>query len=320
MELRRVPGTEIDVSPICLGTMTYGNPVKRRDAIRLTHLALNLGINFIDTANIYEGYDRVVGSAGGVAEEILGEALEGRRDEVVLITKVGNLVGKGSDDVGLGRKHVLRELEKSLRRLRTEYVDFYLAHRPDPDTPPEEFVLLFDEIVKSGKARAWGFSNFEAPDINKMVEIAKSGDLARPRLSQPYYSMLNREIEKEHLPACVEHGIGVACFRVLEGGLLSGKYAKGVPPPEGSRAQEMPGWLPLDKKDDAAFRTAAKVSEIARENGMTPAECAIGWAIAQKGITAALVGIKREEQLQQAVRAGERPFDATLLKRIQAVL
>ena len=142
MKLRRVPGTEIDVSPVCLGTMTYGRPVEKPDAIRLTLLAMDLGINFIDTANIYEGYDRVVGSAGGVSEAILGEALQGRRDEVVLITKVGNFVGEGPDDGGLGRKHVMRALEISLKRLRTDYVDFYLAHRPDPDTPLEDRIFL----------------------------------------------------------------------------------------------------------------------------------------------------------------------------------
>ena len=319
MELRRVPGTEIAVTPICLGTMTYGNPVERTDAIHLTHLALDLGINFIDTANIYEGYDRVLGSAGGVAEEILGEALQGKRDKVVLITKVGNPVGKGPDDGGLGRKHVLRELEKSLKRLRTGYVDFYLAHRPDPDTPPEKLVSLFDEIVKSGKARAWGFSNFEPPDINRMIETARRDGLVQPRLSQPHYSMLNREIETEHLPTCVKHGIGIACFRVLEGGLLSGKYAKGAPPPKGSRAQEMPGWLPLEKKDESAFETAAALSRIAKENGRTSAECAIAWAIAQKGITSVLVGVKREEQVRQAAGAGEWTMEPAMLESLNAL-
>lgn len=321
MELRRIAGTEIDVTPICLGSMTFGNPVAKEDAIHLTHLALDLGINFIDTANSYEGYDRSQGSAGGVAEDFLGAALAGRRQEVVITTKVGNLVGgNGPEDEGLGRKHVMRELEKSLKRLRTDYVDIYLAHRPDPNTATEDIVPVFDEIVKSGKARVWGFSNFEAPDIRRMISAAVAGGMEPPRVSQPSYSILDREIEKEHLPTCIEHGIGITCFRVLEGGLLSGKYAKGAAPTEGTRAQEMPGWLPLDEKDDRSFEIAAQVAEIAKENGMTPAECAIAWTIAQKGITAAIVGVKRDEQIQQAAKAGERVLGAAGLDRLNALL
>jgi aryl-alcohol dehydrogenase-like predicted oxidoreductase len=320
MELRRIPGTQIDVTPICMGTMNFGNPVDRDTAIRLTNLAIDLGINFIDTANIYEGYDRVQGSAGGVSETFLGEALTGKRHKVILITKVGNLVGKTADDEGLGRKHIMRELDKSLKRLRTDYVDIYMAHRPDPNTPPEKFVPVFDEIARSGKARAWGFSNFDTPEISKMIAAAKAGGFEPPRLSQPYYSMLNRDIEKSHLPTCVENGIGIACFRVLESGLLSGKYAKGTPPPPGSRAQEKPGWLPLDKKDDKAFKIAAEVAQIAHENGLTSAQCAIGWTIAQKGITTAIIGIKREEQIREAATAGHQPLDSAVLKKLNALL
>jgi len=320
MERRTVPGTDIEVSPVCLGTMTYGRPVEKAEAIRLTHLALDLGINFVDTANIYEGYDRVVGSAGGVAEEILGEALKGRRSQVVLITKVGNLVGQGPDDGGLGRRHILREIDRSLRRLRTDYVDFYLAHRPDPETPLEEVVGCFDEIVRSGKARHWGFSNFDASDVRRMVAIAEQNGLASPRLSQPHYSILNREIEKEHLPVCRRYAIGVACYRVLGGGLLTGKYAPGSEPPEGSRAREMPSWLPLDKQESDVFRKVAAVAELAREAGVSPAQYAIAWAIAREGVTAAIVGVKREAQLREAAAAAGLVLSADRLDALDAIL
>ena len=320
MELRRIPGTEIDVTPICMGTMTFGNPVAKDAAIRLTHQALDLGINFIDTANSYEGYDREQGSPGGVAEEILGEALQGRREKVVVVTKVGNSVGGNKpENEGLSRKHVMGELEKSLKRLRTDYVDVYMAHRPDPNTATENIAPVFDEIVRSGKARVWGFSNFPVPDIKTMIASAKSGGLEPPRLSQPSYSIIDREIEKEHLPVCVENSIGITCFRVLEGGLLSGKYTKDSPPPAGSRAEEMPGWLPLDQKGDTAFEIAMKVVDIAKENGITPAECAIAWAIAREGITTAVVGVKRPEQLEQAAQAGECVLDTRVLGQLNSL-
>ena len=320
MELRQVPGTDIKVSPICLGTMTYGTPVVKDDAIRLTHLAIDVGINFIDTANMYEGYNRTIGSPGGVAEEILGEALAGRRDKVVITTKVGNLVGDGPDDGGLGRKHVLRELEKSLTRMKTDYVDFYLAHRPDPETPIEDVVERFDRLVKSGKVRHWGFSNFDAPDVRRMVEIARDGGSTRPRISQPFYNMLHREIEAEHLPACRELGIGVTPYRPLESGLLSGKYARGAKAPEGSRAAEMPNWLPLDKQDDATFEKIGKIAELARAAGVKPAQYAIAWIIAQEGITSAVVGVKTQEQVRDAAAAGEFVFPKEDLDRLQGIL
>jgi len=320
MERRKVPGTDVEVSPICLGTMTYGTPVAKEDAIRLTHLAIDLGINFIDTANMYEGYNRTMGSPGGVAEEILGEALVGKRDKVILTTKVANLVGDGPDDGGLGEKHVLRELEKSLTRMKTDYVDFYLAHRPDPETPVEEVVERFDGLVKSGKVRYWGFSNFDTPDIRKMVDVARDGGFAQPRVSQPFYNMLHREIEAEHLPACRELGIGVTPYRPLESGLLSGKYARGKAAPEGSRAAEMPNWLPLDKQEDATFEKIETIAEMARTAGVTPAQYAIAWIIAQPGITSAVVGVKRDEQVRDAAGAGEFAVSGEDLERLQAVL
>jgi aryl-alcohol dehydrogenase-like predicted oxidoreductase len=317
MDPRRVPGTQIAVSPICLGTMTFGRPVARPEAIRLVHLAMDLGVNFIDTANIYEGYDRFLGSAGGVAEEVLGEALAGRRERVVLTTKVGNPVGGGPDDVGLGRTHVLRELEKSLRRMRTDHVDFYLAHRPDPATPLEEMVAMFDSLVTSGKVRHWGFSNFEAAAVREMVRISTSGGFCRPRLSQPRYSLLCRDIELDHLPACREHGIGVAPFRVLESGLLSGKYAAGAKPPEGSRGADMPTWLSADLSGLDVYWRIGAVAEVARVAGITTAQCAIAWALAQAGIIAAVVGVTREEQLKEAVRAAEVRLDSSTLDKLK---
>ena len=320
MELRKVPGTDICVSPICLGTMTFGTPVAEADAIRLVHRAIDLGINFIDTANMYEGYNRTMGSPGGVAETILGKALAGRRERAVITTKVGNLVGHGPDDGGLGRKHVLCEIDKSLTRMKTDYVDFYLAHRPDPNTPLEDVVQVFDGLVRAGKVRQWGFSNFQAPDVRRMVEIADAAGLARPRLAQPYYNMLHRDIEKDHLPACRELEIGVTAYRPLDSGLLTGKYARGKDAPEGSRASEMPAWLPLDKQNDATFDKIDAVCEMACAAGVAPAQYALAWCAAQPGVTSVVVGVKNEKQVQDAAAAGAFDFPSADLRRLQEIL
>ena len=163
MQYRYLGDSGLEVSAISLGTMTYGTPVAEAEAIELTHWAIDHGINFIDTANMYQGYNRFLGSPGGVAEEIPGKALAGRRDKVVLATKVGNPVGPEPDDKGLGRKHVLREIERSLRRLRTDYVDLYYLHRPDAETPIAESLAVFNGLVEAGKVRHYGFSNIAPP-------------------------------------------------------------------------------------------------------------------------------------------------------------
>ena len=320
MKLRQIPGTEVDVSPICLGTMTFGRPVEKPEAIRLTHLALDLGINFIDTANMYEGYNRSAGSAGGVAEDILGEALVGKRDEVIVLTKVGMAVGPGDDDAGLGRKHVLREIDKSLSRLKTDYVDFYLAHRTDPDTPLEEVVDTFSGLVKAGKVRHWGLSNHDGERTGEIVRIAQEKGVDQPRLSEPWYSMLNRECEEALLPMCRKHQLGVACYRVLESGLLSGKYKKGQAAPGDSRAVGKPEWVSLDKISDDKFERIEKIAAAAEKAGLTPAQYAMAWTIAQPGITSAIIGVTKEKQLRDAIAAGECQLAPDDLKQMNDIL
>ena len=174
--------------------------------------------------------------------------------------------------------------------------------------------------MKAGKVRHWGFSNFEAADAAKMVEIAQSSSAAQPRLSQPPYSMLKREIEKDHLPTCRSLGIGVACYRPLEGGLLSGKYTRGQKPPAGSRAQEMPAWLPIEEKEEETLQRVSVVCEMARAAGVTPAQYAVAWPIAQPGVTATVVGIRTEKQLREAVGAGDFAFPDDDLARLDEIL
>ena len=222
MDKRCIPNTDLTVSALCLGTMTFGTPVAEADAVRLTHWALDHGINFIDTANIYQGYTRFVGSPGGVAEEILGKALRGRWQQVVLTTKVGMKIGPGDDDQGLNRKHVLREVDRSLQRLQCDVVDLYTMHRPDPNTQLAESIQTFDDLIALGKIRHWPISNFSAAQIEDVLRACDQNGWQRPVALQPAYSLLKRDIEKDILPLCQREQIAVVPYQVLQGGLLTG--------------------------------------------------------------------------------------------------
>ena len=300
MKQRSIGSTGIGVSPVCLGTMTFGTPVAEAKAVGLVHWALDNGVNFFDTADMYEGYNRFMGSPGGVGETILGKALEGRRDKAVVTTKVGSLVGddnyKGG---GLGQAHVVHQIDLSLRRLRTDYVDFYEMHRPDLDTPLADSIAAFADLIAAGKVRHWGFSNFEAAQIHEIVALCDANGWPRPVLSQQQYSWLEREIEAEHLPACMEYGIAVTPFRLLASGLLTGKYKRGQPAPPGSRADDGGDWLHLP--DDAVYDRLETFEEEARHAGLAPAQYAIRWVLDRPGVSSAIVGVKRIEQLRQTL-------------------
>ena len=303
MLYRKLGASGLEVSVICLGTMTYGTPVAEPDAVRLTHWAVDHGINFIDTANSYEGYNRYIGSPGGVAEEILGSALAGRRDKVVLATKVGNPVGPGADERGLSRAHVLRELDKSLRRMKTDWVDVYYMHRPDPNTPLEESIAAFSELVGSGKVRHWGFSNFDAAQVAEMLKICTARGFPRPVVNQPPFSLLKRDIEQDLLPLCVREGIAVVPFQVLQGGLLTGKYRRGRPAPEGSRKAEKPDWA--WELTDELFDKLERIEVDARAAGLTMTQYALGQVLSLPGITSAVIGVKSIGQLSELICALE---------------
>ncbi len=300
MKFLTIPNTQINVSTICLGTMTFGRPVSEAEGIRIVSWAIDNGINFIDTADGYEGYDRFVGSAGGVAEEILGKALRGRREKVIITTKVGNSIG-GADYTGsgLGSEHIMHQIEASLKRLQTDYLDFYELHVPDPETPLTETLETMANLTSAGKIRYWGFSNFEVEQIQEMLTICDANGLPRPVISQPPYSWLKRDIETGHLPFCRENGIGATPYRPLEGGLLTGKYSRGQPLPSNSRAAENPNWL--SEPDDALFSKLQEFKQEARTAGFEPGRYALKWLLDQAGICSVVVGVKRIEQLEDLI-------------------
>lgn len=290
------------VSPVCLGTMTFGTPVGEADSIRLIHAALDLGINFIDTANVYEGYRRYIGSAGGVAEEIVGKALRSRRDGVILATKVGAPVGPGPDERGLSAAHVMQQLERSLQRLQTDVIDLYIIHWPDKLVALEETMGAMAQALQQGKIRHFGASNHPSWQLCEMLWLAERHGWPKVVSSQITFSLLRRELQNE-LPFCVQHDVGVTPYQALQGGLLTGKYRRGQPLPPDSRAAEKPEWV--WKMDDPLFDKLEGLARLAGEAKVSLTQYALAWTLAQPAMTSLIVGAKRLEQVQEAVAAAD---------------
>lgn len=305
MQYARIPGTAIEVSRICLGTMTFGSPVGEQEAVRLVWYAREKhGINFIDTANMYEGYDRRAGSAGGKAEEIVGKAILGSRERYVVATKVGMKVGSAPVDELTSPEAIHVQLRRSLKRLQSDYVDFYYLHCYDPHTPPHEIARAMGEELKAGNIRAWGVSNYTAAQLSALLEAARAENVPLPVLCQPQLNLLNTEALTELVPLCVRNQIGVVPYQVLQGGILTGKYRKGAKAPAGSRLAEKPEWVkPLT---DEVYKTLETCEQQAKKENVTMTQYALRWALRQPGVISALIGVKRTEQIDEAAGAVAR--------------
>ena len=301
MQNRQIPKTDINVSPICLGTMTFGSPVGEADAIKLVHHSIDKGINFIDTANMYEGYNRSAGSAGGVAEEILGKALAGKRDGVVVATKVGMKVGNAPEDDFTSPSAILKQLDLSLKRLKTDFVDIYYLHRPDPNTPVMDILSTLDELITKGKIRSFGISNYSTEQLKEMLAAADANGLQRPVICQPGLSYLKQDALESLIPLCEKEGIAVAPYQILQGGLLTGKYKRGAKIPEGSRKAEKDSWV--WELTDELFDKIECFEAEANEAGMSMTQYAIRWALNQPAVVSAIVGVKNAQQIDDAVAA-----------------
>ncbi len=302
MEKRQIPNTDLSVSRICLGTNTFGTPVGEDDAIKLVHAALDLDINFIDTANMYEGYTRYPGSPGGVAEEYLGKALAGRRDKVVLATKVGNKVGPEAEDDGTSPAAIGKQLDLSLKRLATDFVDIYYLHKPDiHNTPLLEIIGALNEAITAGKILHYGVSNYSADQLAALLKTAEENGLPRPVIHQPPHSLLQRDVEKDLLPLCAKEGIAAAPYGVLQGGLLTGKYRRGQQiPPDSRKAQS--DWI--GDLDDALFDKLEAIETRANGLGMSMMEYAIKTTLKQPAVVSVVLGVKRIDQLEELVANG----------------
>lgn len=304
MQYVRIPGTELRVSRICLGTMTFGSPVGEEDAVRLVRYALDEhNINFIDTANMYEGYNRYAGSAGGVAEEIVGKAVRGARDRFVVATKVGMKVGTEPVDENTSPEAIRVQLRRSLKRMGTDYVDVYYLHRFDPDTEPQAIARAMGDELRAGTIRAWGVSNYTAPQLAALLEAARRENVPAPALCQPALSLLNRAALDDMLPLCEKENIGVVPYQVLQGGVLTGKYKRGAAAPEGSRLAEKPEWL--KPFTDEVYNVLAECESAAEAAGVSMTQHALRWALAQPAVVSALIGVKRTEQIDEVAKAAE---------------
>ena len=300
MDYREIGNSGIKVSSICLGTMNFSNPVSDEDSIKMLHWALDHGINFIDTADIYEGYDRVLGSPGGKAESIIGDGLKEKRKQAIITTKVGNSVGGASyEGAGLGEKHITHQINASLKRMQTDYVDIYELHKPDPETPLVETLSVIDKLIQSGKVRVWGFSNFETTQINEMVTICKENGWDLPVINQPLYNWLIRDIEESQLKTCIENNISSTPYRPLERGLLTGKYKKGKTPPPNTRGSENPSSLNIDELSNDFYTQLQQFESEATDAGLSPAKYAIEWLLGKQGICSVVIGGKKLEQLDE---------------------
>lgn len=303
MKYSLLPQTGIKISKICLGTMTFGTPVGEKAAIRLVHYAKSKGINFIDTANMYEGYARVPGSSGGIAEQILGKAVKGSRHEYVIATKLGMKVGEEPEDEFTSPRAIVKQLDRSLANLDTDYIDIYYLHKYDPNTSAEDICLTLEKQRKAGKIRSYAVSNYSIGELATLAETARALGIPTPVMCQPSLSLLNTQALDTLLPYCENAGIGVVPYQVLQGGILTGKYRRGAAAPSGSRAAEMPSWV--GDMDGSLYDRLEEFEKCADKEGLSMTQYAIAWTLRQRAVASALVGVKNEKQIDEAAEAGE---------------
>jgi len=302
MKYRRLGRSGLMVSSICLGTMTLGYPLRQDEVSHVVQGAIDAGVNFIDAANCYEGYKRGAETPGGAGEEMLGEALKGRREDIILTTKVGSPIGKGPQQRGLSATHIHRQLNASLKRLQTDYIDIYMIHWPDPYVPTEETLRVMETAITGGKVRYFGVSNHQAWQLCEFLWIADKRGWPMVAVSQIPYSMLRRDYENDLL-FCVKHDIAVTPYQPLQGGLLTGKYKRKKPLPKGSRASEKPEWL--RNLNNALFERLEVIELLAKEINVSMTHYTLAWTLAQKGVISAVVGCKSMEQIRDCLGAME---------------
>src|SRR5215207_8907430 len=297
MEYARVGNTGLMVSELCLGCMTFGQEADEETSREIVGRFLDAGGNFVDTADVY---------SNGISEEITGRALRGVRDDVVLATKVRFPMGEGPNDVGLSRKHIMQGCEDSLRRLDTDYIDLYQVHCWDDATPLEETLSALTDLVRSGKVRYIGVSSFTGWQLMRSLYVSQAGGLERFVCLQPQYSLVERNIEREVLPICLEEGLGVIPWSPLGGGFLSGKYRRDEEPPEGSRIAGAEEWQDEywgRRATERNWATLDVVGRISEEIGKSYAQISLNWLLRQDGVTAPIIGARTMEQLEDNIGA-----------------
>jgi aryl-alcohol dehydrogenase-like predicted oxidoreductase len=296
MDYRLFGRTGVKVSPFCLGAMNFGGPTNEADSIRIIHAALDAGINFIDTANVY---------TEGRSEQFIGKALQGRRENVFLATKVHGKVGSGPNDEGNSRFHILKACEDSLRRLNTDHIDLYQVHRPNPEIPIDETLGALTDLVRAGKVRYIGTTTHPAWMIMEALSASEHHAFARYVSEQPPYNLLDRRIENELVPLALRCNLALIPWAPLAQGLLAARYASSQPLPDDSRAVRQAGSFYSERFTPRGIAAGEKFAALARESGKTPVQLAYVWCKDQPGITAPIVGPRTLQQLQDLLPALE---------------
>ena len=307
MEYSNLGETGLKVSKLCLGTMVFGDAADENESIKIVHKAIDDGINFIDTANGYNG---------GASERILGKALKDRRDNVILVTKVNARTGPGPNDGGLSRYHVMREVENSLARLGTDCIDVYMLHRPDLTTPLEETLETMNDLVRSGKTRYIGMSNHYAWQVCRALWIADLRKLSSIVCVQDLYNLFNRDIEVDLLPFCDAFNVGVMAYSPLARGVLTGKYVPNQELPRDSRAGRGDSRILQTEMRDESLGIASKLKDICRSEGRSLTHLALNWVLANKIITSAVIGPRTLDQYENNIGCLDWKIDISTLETI----
>ena len=310
MEYRQLGSTGLQVSAVGLGTNNFGFRMDEESSIKVAHQAVEEGINFIDTANSYGRY---------LSEERIGIAFKDVRKDVLIATKFGNGMGDGPNTRGASRHHIMQQVEGSLRALQTDYIDLYMIHRPDANTPIEETLRAMDDLVHQGKVRYLGCSNFSAWQLCEATWMSKSLNLAPFTSVQNEYNMLNRSVERELVPFCKEYNVGIVPFYPLAGGFLTGKYRQGETVPEGTRlaGNERAQGNTLTEKN---FAMLSKLEDFAEERGHPMVELAIAWLLGNSTVSSVISGATKTEQVTANAKAADWHLTPEDMKEIDEIL
>jgi aryl-alcohol dehydrogenase-like predicted oxidoreductase len=299
MEYRKLGRSGLEVSPLCLGTMMFGGPTAEADALRILARAKDAGINFIDTADVY---------AEGRSEEVVGRAIRPDRDHWVLATKMGNPTGPGPNRRGLSRRWAFQACDASLARLGVDWIDILYLHKEDHDTALEATVIAIADLIRAGKIRHFGISNYRGWRLAEICNICDRLGIDRPLASQPYYNAMNRMPEVEHLPACAHYGLGVVPYSPLARGVLTGKYDPDLPPPAGTRAGRQDMRMMQTEWRRESLVIAQEIKRHAQAKGITPVQFALAWVLNNRLVTAAIAGPRTLEQFEDYLPALDYAF------------
>ncbi|MCX6011591.1 MAG: aldo/keto reductase [Chloroflexi bacterium] len=314
MRMRFLGKTGVKVSELCFGTMTFGGrsffkyvgQLGQKEANTLVDMSLEAGINFFDTADVY---------SEGLSEELLGKALGKRRQSIILATKVRGKMGPGPNDAGLSRHHITEACNASLKRLGTDYIDLYQVHNFDPDTPLEETMRALDDLVRQGKVRYIGCSNYSGWQLMKALAISDKRGWERFVTLQSLYSLLARELENEMVPLCLDQGLGILVWSPLSGGFLSGKYRRGKPQPKGTRlSAPQPRFIPHD--DEKGFDIVEELDKIAKAHKATVAQAALNYLLAKEGVSSVIIGARTPQQLADNLKTTDWEMSAEEVSRL----